>query len=71
MRRLCLIFALAVSGCHNVGGPFEHRQPQRVDDPALTIGEQQREGRARLPLPVDSPSVGPPSGVEGPGSIPK
>jgi hypothetical protein len=67
MRRLFLLLALLAASCNNVNGPFEHRKPERVDDPRLSIGEQEREGRARLPLPVESPAVGPNSGIEIPG----
>jgi hypothetical protein len=69
MRRLLLLVALCAASCHNVTGPFGHRQPERVDDPHLSIGEQEREGRARLPLPTESRAVGPNSGVEIPGPI--
>ena len=69
MRRFLLPVALFVASCHNVLGPFEHRKPERVDDPHLSIGEQEREGRSRLPLPVESRNIGPNSGVEIPGPI--
>ena len=69
MRRRLLLVALLATGCHNVIGPFEHRPVERVDDPRLSIAEQEREGRARLPLPTESPRVLPPSGIEGPGLI--
>jgi hypothetical protein len=63
MRRLFLLVALVAAGCHNVTGPFEHRRPERVDDPLLSTREQQRAGRARLALPDASPDAGPASGV--------
>jgi len=63
MRRLLFLVALLSASCQNVIGPFEHRKPERVDDPRLSIEEQQREARARLALPVESPTVAPPSGV--------
>ena len=69
MRRFVLLVALLTAGCHNVISPFEHRKPERVDDPHRSIGEQEREGRARLALPEESRSVGPNSGVEIPGPI--
>jgi hypothetical protein len=69
MRRTVLLLAVLMAGCHNVSGPFEHRTPERVDDPSLSIREQEREGRARLALPVESRAVGPNSGVEIPGPI--
>jgi hypothetical protein len=71
MRRTVLLVAMLMAGCHNVISPFEHRTPARVDDPSLSIGEQEREGRARLALPEESRAVGPNSGVEIPGSIPR
>jgi hypothetical protein len=71
MRRFVLLLALLTPACHNVTGPFEHRQPLRVDDPHLSIGEQEREGRARLALPQEAVSVGPLSGVEIPGPTPR
>jgi hypothetical protein len=67
MRRYFLLLALLAGGCHNVVGPFEHRQPERIDDPLLSTGEQKRLGRARLALPDESPAVGPGSGVVLPG----
>jgi hypothetical protein len=69
MRRHILVVAILLAGCNNVIGPFEHRPVERVDDPRLSIAEQQREARARLPLPIESPQVAPPSGVEPPGVI--
>jgi hypothetical protein len=61
MRRLYLVGFLFVVGCQSVVGPFEHRKPERVDDPLLSINEQQRRGRDRLALPDDTglaPSTG-------------
>jgi hypothetical protein len=69
MRRFVLPVAFLIAGCHNVNGPFEHRTPVWVNDPHLSIGEQEREARARLALPVESREVGPNSGVEIPGPI--
>jgi hypothetical protein len=54
MRKLYLIGFLCLAGCQNVVGPFEHRKPERVDDPLLSISEQQRRGRDRLALPDDT-----------------
>ncbi len=69
MRRLYLIATLFLCGCANLVGPFQPRQPVRVDDPRLTIGEQERNGRSYLPLPVESEAVAPtPQGLEHPGS---
>jgi hypothetical protein len=59
MRRLFLLGALLMTGCRSTVGPFQHRPPERVDDPRLTIPEQEREGRDRLALPQWSPRVAP------------
>ncbi len=69
MRRLFLLgVVILLSGCHNVIGPLQPKPPERVDDPLLTIGEQERKGRANLPLPVESPTVAPPSAAAIPGT---
>jgi hypothetical protein len=65
MCRFFLLVVLLCAGCNTVNGPFAHRRPERVDDPLLSTGEQQRRGRDRLALPVESSAVGPMSGIEG------
>ena len=65
MRRLYLVGFLFLAGCQNVVGPFEHRKPERVDDPLLSISEQQRRGRDRLALPDDT-GLAPRTGVISP-----
>ncbi len=67
MRRALFVVAILATGCHNTRGPFEHRAPERVDDPLLSTREQQRAGRASLALPDESPAAGPASGVSLPG----
>lgn len=67
MNRLVLFGVLLLAGCQSVIGPFERRKPERVDDPSRSIAEQERVGRSRLPLPDESRSVGPQSGVLLPG----
>jgi len=54
MRKLYWVGFLFLIGCQSVVGPFEHRKPERVDDPLLSISEQQRRGRDRLGLPDES-----------------
>jgi hypothetical protein len=62
MHRLLWLGVLFLVGCRsNTIGPFEHRNPERVDDPLLSINEQQRRARERLAFPEDSPTVGPPT----------
>lgn len=60
MRRMIVVGILSLAGCQGTVGPFAHRMPQRVDDPCLTIPEQERRGRDRLSLPVESPQLAPP-----------
>jgi hypothetical protein len=48
-----------------VVGPFENRKPERVDDPLLSISEQQRRGRDRLAFPDDT-GVAPSTGLLNP-----
>lgn len=62
MRRI-LILCVFLAGCQGVSGPFQPRSPVRVDDPSLTISEQERLSRSRLALPDES--VAPPSGAAG------
>jgi len=59
MRRVFFLSALLLMGCRSVVGPFEHRKPERVDEPTLPVSEQERRGRDRLPLPQWSPKVAP------------
>lgn len=74
MHRIILAGLVCLAGCQNVVGPFQARQPQRVDDPCLPIYEQQRRGRDRLALPEqnfgqnygDAP-VAPPTFIDRPG----
>jgi hypothetical protein len=65
MRRAILLGCLFLGGCQNLIGPFQHREPQRVDDPLLSIPEQQRRGRDQLALPEDK--IGPPTYANPPG----
>ncbi len=69
MRQLFLLGILLCAGCQGVLGPFAPRKPERVDDPLLTIGEQQRRGRDRLALPEESRTVAPRTGTERPGTF--
>lgn len=65
-RHFLVVGLLLLAGCRSVVGPFEHRDPQRVDDPLLTIGEQERRGRDRLAMPEPSATVAPRSYAEFP-----
>jgi hypothetical protein len=60
MRHLILAAALFAVGCGgNVIGPFQQRKPMRVDDPHITIPEQEVRGRDRLALPDQSHAIAP------------
>jgi hypothetical protein len=62
MRCILIVGILCLAGCQNVSGPFAPRAPERVDDPRLTISEQESRGRDRWAIPEESPRVGPPAG---------
>jgi hypothetical protein len=62
MRRILILGILCLAGCQNVSGPFAPRSPERVDDPRLSISEQESRGRDRWAIPEESPRVGPPAG---------
>ncbi len=59
MRSLFLLVLALLTGCQSVRGPFAPKVPARVDDPRLSIGEQQKLGRDRLALPDNSAAVAP------------
>jgi hypothetical protein len=66
VRRILLIIMLLTAGCENLRGPLAPRSPMRVDDPSLSIAEQQALGRDRIGLP-DNSSVLPPEAGARPG----
>ena len=69
MRQFFLLGVLLLVGCQGVEGPRFHRDnPVQIDDPRLTIEEQQRRSRDRIALPDSSPNVGPPTYLESPGA---
>jgi hypothetical protein len=67
MYRIFVLGALCLAGCQNVIGPFQARDPRRVDDPCLPISEQERLGRDRLAFPEESPTFAPLTYVDRPG----
>jgi hypothetical protein len=69
MRKLLLLSVLLLSGCQGVIGPFQPRDPGRIDDPRLPIAEQERRARDRIALPDDTSNIAPRSGAAIPGSL--
>ena len=63
MRRFAFVLLLLAVGCENLRGPFAPRSPARVDDPSLSIPEQQARGRDRIGLPDNSPVLPPDAGA--------
>ena len=59
MRYILVVGIALAAGCQNVIGPFQARDPVRVDDPRLTIEEQERLTRDRYALPDESYAAGP------------
>ena len=63
MRHILILGAIFfMAGCQNLSGPFAWRSPARIDDPRLSIGEQESRGRDRWAIPEESPRVAPSSG---------
>ena len=67
MRSCLLCLLLVLTGCDNLIGPWR-RKPARVDDPRLSIAEQEKLGRQHLGLPDEAPLAGPNSGIARPGA---
>jgi hypothetical protein len=62
MARILLIGLLALTGCQGVVGPVRRTfQTDTIDDPRLTIPEQEQRARDRLGLPEGGRDVGPPT----------
>jgi hypothetical protein len=62
MRGLLMLCLLCAAGCQNITGPFMPREPIRVDDPCLSIQEQESRGRDRWAIPDDTSRMAPKSG---------
>jgi hypothetical protein len=67
MRGILLAGLLVLGGCAGLQGPRAHLcKPQIVDDPRISIPEQQSRGRDRLALPEPSNDVAPRTYSENP-----
>jgi hypothetical protein len=67
MRKLCLLGLMVLAGCQGVNGPFKRNPFAKVDDPRLSIQEQQRYARDNLALPDESSRLG--EGSARPGTL--
>jgi hypothetical protein len=63
MRRWIFLAMLLLAGCQNTMGPLANSDKERPDQPQYNIPQQQYLGRDRYPLPQDSFSTGPATGV--------
>ncbi len=54
MRRLLLLAMLLAAGCENLRGPLAPKPATPIDNPNLSIREQQVLGRDRIGLPDNS-----------------
>lgn len=61
MRYILLLGILCLAGCLNVTGPLMPRLPERVDDPRISIAEQESRARNRWALPDETHGAGPSS----------
>jgi hypothetical protein len=60
MHRLLLVGLFFLAGCQGVVGPVRRTCiTEPIDNPCLSIPEQQQRERDRLALPERSPTVGP------------
>jgi hypothetical protein len=67
MHRIGLLGLLLLAGCQGLVGPRQRAlQPERIDDPRLTIPEQEARGRDRLGTPQASWEAGPRTYAEQP-----
>jgi hypothetical protein len=65
--RILLAGLLCTTGCQGVIGPFERPcYPVYVNNPCLTIAEQEQRKREALALPERSPEIGPRTYAEEP-----
>jgi hypothetical protein len=66
MRRLCFLgLVLALTGCQNNSGSLGYRKSGRVDDPMLSIAEQESRGRLRYSY-IEDDRLSPKTGVDRP-----
>jgi hypothetical protein len=71
MGHVCRVFLVALlllgAGCQGLVGPRQRReQGVWIDDPRLSIPEQQQRKRDQLALPENSPQITPRTGAEEP-----
>jgi hypothetical protein len=60
MRRLLFIGLVCLAGCQGTVGPIKRTSiSDPIDDPRLSIEEQQQRARDRLALPESGSAIGP------------
>ncbi len=60
MRWIVGVALAALVGCQGIQGPWQRRcRPELIDDPRLSIAEQEKRGRDRLSFPEPSMDVAP------------
>jgi hypothetical protein len=60
MHRNLFAGLVLLAGCQGTVGPAQRAcQTDRIDNPCLTVPEQQQRFRDRLALPLESPALGP------------
>ena len=66
MRRLMLCGLLVLAGCEGVIGPRQRAcLPGKIDEPWLSLDEQNARMRDRVAVPLNSPTIGPRTYSEG------
>ena len=66
MRRFILCGLLVLAGCEGVIGPRQRAcQPGKIDEPWLSLDEQNARMRDRVAVPLNSPTIGPRTYSEG------
>jgi hypothetical protein len=60
MRRIVWVGLFVLAGCQGIQGPLQRRcRPELIDDPRVSVSEQEMRGRDRLALPEPSMNVAP------------
>ncbi len=69
MSRCLILLVIAAAGCRNIDGPCAARNKPPINEPGLTISEQERRARDKYPIPSDNFRIGPPTGIDPTGGM--